>query len=67
MNAAACGANGVLLYCDPVDFVNLQNATYPDSKYLPGWAVSSGSVLSSEGDPLTPGLPSTGKTFAFKF
>ena len=52
------GAIGVLLYSDPKDFAQKgRNDIYPDSWWMPGMAVQSGTVYLGNGDPLTPYYP----------
>ncbi|XP_046454638.1 glutamate carboxypeptidase 2-like [Daphnia pulex] len=52
------GAVGVLLYSDPKDFAKKgRNDIYPDSWWMPGMAVQSGTVYLGNGDPLTPFYP----------
>ena len=56
------GAVGVLLYSDPKDFAQQgRNQKYPDSWWMPGMAVQSGTVYLDNGDPLTPFYPAIGK------
>ena len=56
------GAIGVLLYSDPKDFAQQgRNQKYPDSWWMPGMAVQSGTVYLDNGDPLTPFYPAIGK------
>lgn len=58
------GAVGVILYSDPKDFAqDGRNRTYPDSWWMPGMAVQSGTVYLGGGDPLTPFYPSLGKAY----
>lgn len=55
------GAKGVILYSDPRDkAAEGRNFTYPDSWWLPGKGVESGTVYRGDGDPLTPFYPSIG-------
>ncbi|XP_057377944.1 N-acetylated-alpha-linked acidic dipeptidase 2-like [Daphnia carinata] len=52
------GAAGVLLYSDPKEFAKKgRNETYPDSWWMPGMAVQSGTIMLGNGDPLTPFYP----------
>lgn len=57
---------GVILYNDPEDYIdfNFANATrsdtFPNSIYLPGSGAQRGTLIRTEGDPLTPKLPSLG-------
>lgn len=62
-NAEDRGAIGVILYSDPEQVTRPGQGVYPESIYLPDWAAQRGSVARSiQGDPLTPGIPSVGKT-----
>lgn len=55
------GAKGVLLYSDPVDFAqDGRNQVYPDSWWMPGMAVQSGTIMLGNGDPLTLFYPAIG-------
>ncbi|KAL9983850.1 hypothetical protein ACROYT_G006090 [Oculina patagonica] len=58
-NAEACGAAGVLLYSDPADYSpeGMDN-TFPKTWWLPGTGTQRGNIWMSDGDPLTPLLPS---------
>ncbi|XP_045162989.2 putative N-acetylated-alpha-linked acidic dipeptidase isoform X2 [Mercenaria mercenaria] len=54
-NAEQYGAAGVILYSDPADYANNQTTVYPDSWWLPGWAVQLSHVrYNLLGDPSTP-------------
>ncbi|KAL9983852.1 hypothetical protein ACROYT_G006093 [Oculina patagonica] len=58
-NAEACGAAGVLLYSDPADYSpEGMNNTFPKTWWLPGTGTQRGNIWMSDGDPLTPLLPS---------
>jgi len=60
--AESKGAIGVILYSDPKDFAQEgRNRTYPDSQWMPGLAVQSGTVYVGNGDPITPFYPSIGQ------
>lgn len=65
--AASYGAIGIVLYSDPADYsLEPNDPVYPDSWWLPGTGVQRGTVYSKlDGDPLTPGYPSTGETFLY--
>jgi len=53
----------VLLFSDPKEFAQQgRNQKYPDSWWMPGMAVQSGTVYLDSGDPLTPYYPSIGTT-----
>lgn len=55
------GASGVLLYSDPKEFAKKgRNETYPDSWWMPGMAVQSGTIMLGNGDPITPFYPAIG-------
>ena len=55
------GALGVILFSDPKDVAQEgRNRTYPDTWWMPGMAVQSGTVYLGHGDPLTPFYPSIG-------
>ncbi|KAJ8320467.1 hypothetical protein KUTeg_002054 [Tegillarca granosa] len=55
-HAEGRGAAGVILYSDPADFANNQSYVYPQTWWLPGWAVHSSHVrYTLVGDPQTPG------------
>ena len=60
--AASFGAIGLILYSDPADYsLNSNVDVYPDSWWLPGTGVQRGTLYTgTDGDPLTPGYPSTG-------
>ena len=54
-NAEMKGAHGIILYSDPADFANNKSRGYPDTWWLPSWAVRLSHVrYELEGDPLTP-------------
>ena len=58
-NAEKCGAVGALLYSDPADYSpEGMNNTFPKTLWLPGTATQRGNIWFSDGDPLTPLLPS---------
>ena len=60
--AARWGAIGVILFTDPKDkAVEGRNFTFPDSWWLPGMGVESGSLYVVDGDPLTPAYPAIGR------
>lgn len=68
MIAAKWGAIGVILFTDPKDKAKEgRNFTFPDSWWLPGMGVESGSLYVVDGDPLTPAYPAIGKKKHFKF
>ena len=55
------GALGVICFSDPVDFaLDGRESVYPNSIWMPGMAVESGSVMLQDGDPLTPSYPALG-------
>ncbi|KAK3581371.1 hypothetical protein CHS0354_016217 [Potamilus streckersoni] len=54
-NAELRGAAGVILYSDPLDYCQNQSQVYPDTWWLPDWAVQFAHVrYSLMGDPRTP-------------
>jgi N-acetylated-alpha-linked acidic dipeptidase len=54
----------VILFSDPKDKAfEGRNFTFPDSWWLPGMGVESGSLYVVDGDPLTPAYPAIGKKF----
>jgi len=63
-HAEDSGAKAVLLYPDPSEVVSpgTTTDTYPSGRYLPGWATRRDSLWRF-GDPLSPSLPSKGKSF----
>uniref|UniRef100_A0A914XW32 Uncharacterized protein n=1 Tax=Plectus sambesii TaxID=2011161 RepID=A0A914XW32_9BILA len=60
--AQSRGAIGVILYHDPQDYV-IGNATFPDTVFLPPSGAQRGSVMTDDGDPLTPFYPAKPYTF----
>lgn len=58
-NAEKRGAIGAILFSDPDD-VAREADVYPDSWWLPDTGMQRGSTFLGDGDPLTPGWPSTG-------
>ncbi|XP_065559733.1 putative N-acetylated-alpha-linked acidic dipeptidase [Artemia franciscana] len=59
LEAEKRGASGVLLFSDPKDFSPRgRNQVYPNTVDLPEDGVQSGTLLLSDGDPLTPHYPS---------
>lgn len=62
--ASKRGATGMILFSDPQDKAKEgRNFTYPDSWWLPGMGVESGSLYVVDGDPLTPSYPAIGKIY----
>ncbi len=61
------GCVGLILYSDPKDYAaGTGLGHYPDTWWLPGSGVQRGTIKAvglSDGDPLTPGYPSTGTAF----
>ena len=58
-NAEKRGAAGALLYSDPADYSpEGMNNTFPKTWWLPGTGTQRGNIWFSDGDPLTPLLPS---------
>ncbi|KAJ1102638.1 hypothetical protein NDU88_000087 [Pleurodeles waltl] len=63
-NAESFGCAGMILYCDPADYVSGAGArVYPEDWWLPGTGAQRGTILSSYGDPLTPFYPSIDSAF----
>ena len=58
-NAQELGAVGTLIYSDPLDDGFVKGTVYPDGPFRNEWSAQRGSVYIGEGDPLTPGWPST--------
>ena len=55
-------ALGVILYPDPLDFANNCTNVYPNTWWMPDWAVPTHHVrYNLVGDPQTPDYPSVGK------
>ncbi len=63
LNAQECGAAGVILYGDPAEYTHHSKQLYPETQWLPGWAVQRGTVSPVTGDLLTPHLPAIGTVF----
>ncbi|CAF1534920.1 unnamed protein product [Rotaria sp. Silwood1] len=62
MNAQHAGAVGVILYNDPADYAPLgttPDKTYNQTWYMPESGTQRGTAYAADGDPLTPGYPST--------
>jgi len=53
------GAAALLIYSDPQDDGYVQGDVYPDGPMRPAAGVQRGSVMNDNGDPSTPGYPST--------
>ncbi|HKO14772.1 MAG TPA: M20/M25/M40 family metallo-hydrolase [Gemmatimonadaceae bacterium] len=53
------GALALLIYSDPADDGYVRGDVYPEGPMRPAGGVQRGSVLNVEGDPSTPGYPST--------
>ena len=61
-NAENQGAAGVILYSDPADYAGNQSTVFPESWWLPSWAVQLSHVrYSLYGDPGTPDYSSISK------
>ncbi|XP_051150413.1 probable glutamate carboxypeptidase LAMP1 [Andrographis paniculata] len=60
-NAYAAGAIGVLIFTDRKDYGGGGGAArwFPDDKWMPPSGVQVGTLYDGEGDPTTPGWPST--------
>lgn len=62
LQAQERGAIGVILFSDPEDVAAEGTAdedVYPNTWWLPGSGMQRGSIFVGDGDPLTPGWPST--------
>jgi len=57
------GALGVILYNDPIDYVDksLTNSTFPNSWFLPPTGAQRGTLAMTKGDKLTEGYPAKGR------
>ena len=53
------GAAGLLIYSDPADDGYVRGDVYPDGPMRPSQGVQRGSIMNDDGDPSTPGYPST--------
>ncbi len=53
------GAIALIMYSDPQDDGYVRGDVYPEGPYRPAGGVQRGSVLNVDGDPSTPGWPST--------
>jgi len=53
------GAVGLVIYSDPADDGYVRGDVWPDGPMRPGRGVQRGSVFNGNGDPSTPGWPST--------
>ncbi|XP_053545574.1 glutamate carboxypeptidase 2-like [Bombina bombina] len=63
-NAQTFGCAGIILYSDPADYVAGDlNRVFPDDWWLPGTGAQRGTVLNTDGDPLTPFYPSIDSAF----
>ena len=54
------GAAAILIYTDPADDGYVRGDVYPEGPMRPEQSVQRGSVMNQNGDPSTPGYPSTG-------
>ena len=62
--ASQYNATGVILYSDPNDYAaEGVDKVYPDTWWLPPTGVQRGTVYDDNGDPLTPGYPSTDSAY----
>ena len=60
------GASGIILFSDPADSTGGDiHQVYPRDWWLPPSGAQRGTVFIGDGDPLTPGYPSIGKTSYF--
>lgn len=53
------GAAGLIIYSDPQDDGYVRGDVYPEGPMRPAGGVQRGSILNVDGDPSTPGYPST--------
>jgi N-acetylated-alpha-linked acidic dipeptidase len=53
------GAAGLLIYSDPADDGYMRGDVYPGGPMRPSHGIQRGSVMNPNGDPSTPGYPST--------
>ncbi len=53
------GAVALLIYSDPADDGYVRGDVYPEGPMRPSFSVQRGSILNVNGDPSTPGYPST--------
>jgi N-acetylated-alpha-linked acidic dipeptidase len=53
------GAAGLLIYSDPADDGYVRGDVYPEGPMRPPQGVQRGSIMNDDGDPSTPGYPST--------
>lgn len=64
--AERMGAKGVIIYSDPADYTDPNDTrVFPETVWLPGTAAQRGSIFVGDGDPLTPGYPSTRLAFRY--
>ncbi|KAM8920874.1 putative N-acetylated-alpha-linked acidic dipeptidase [Pelodytes ibericus] len=63
-NGQTFGCAGMILYSDPADYVAGDlDRVFPDDWWLPGTGAQRGTVLNTDGDPLTPFYPSKKSAF----
>jgi N-acetylated-alpha-linked acidic dipeptidase len=53
------GARGLIIYSDPADDGYVRGDVYPAGPMRPSQGIQRGSVMNPDGDPSTPGYPST--------
>ena len=53
------GAKALLIYSDPQDDGYVAGDVYPEGPFRPSQGIQRGSVMNGDGDPSTPGYPST--------
>lgn len=65
MEAEKRGAIGVIIFNDPLDYANDLPAsqTFPNTIWLPPSGAQRGTLLQSDGDPLTPFYPAKPYTY----
>ena len=73
MNAHLAGAVGIILYSDPAEYSGgpvedvdkVAKDTFPHTWLMPSSGLQRGTAIKRQGDPLTHGLPATGKRLFF--
>ncbi|XP_063296558.1 N-acetylated-alpha-linked acidic dipeptidase 2-like [Pelobates fuscus] len=64
-NGQTFGCAGMILYSDPADYVAGDlDRVFPDDWWLPGTGAQRGTVLNTDGDPLTPFYPAIESAFS---
>ena len=62
--AVAFGCRALLIYSDPQEYAPKDVPVYPDGPALPEFGIQRGTVYIASGDPLTPDIPSLGKSIS---